>query len=100
MSAVSRLERCVSSKAPPACGFFTRHLAAKRQPAPEVGNSAKGQELTREENLETREITERELYHAAVPGDLRSTSGLGLGDGLFHHTEKWLQVGAIVQLES
>lgn len=25
-------------------------------------------------------------------GDLRSTSGLGLGDGLKSHTEKWLQV--------
>lgn len=25
-------------------------------------------------------------------GDLRSTSGLGLGDGLLSHTSKWLQV--------
>lgn len=29
----------------------------------------------------------------AFPGDLRSTSGLGMGDGLTTHTEKWLQVG-------
>lgn len=27
----------------------------------------------------------------AFPGDLRSTSGLGLGDGIHSHTEKWLQ---------
>lgn len=31
---------------------------------------------------------------AAFPGDLRSTSGLGLGDGLKTHTAKWLQVRA------
>ena len=28
----------------------------------------------------------------AFPGDLRSSSGLGLGDGLRTHTAKWLQV--------
>lgn len=27
----------------------------------------------------------------AFEGDLRSTSGLGLGDGLTSHTDKWLQ---------
>ncbi|GIL99617.1 hypothetical protein Vretimale_4742, partial [Volvox reticuliferus] len=26
-------------------------------------------------------------------GDLRATSGLGLGDGIKNHTDKWLQVG-------
>lgn len=31
----------------------------------------------------------------AFPGDLRSTSGLGLGDGLHSHTAKWLQVGGV-----
>jgi hypothetical protein len=30
---------------------------------------------------------------AAFPGDLRSTSGLGIGDGIEDHTGKWLQVG-------
>ena len=29
----------------------------------------------------------------AFVGDLRSTSGLGLGDGLKTHTDKWLQGG-------
>lgn len=29
---------------------------------------------------------------AAFPGDLRSTSGLGTGDGIQDHTGKWLQV--------
>ena len=66
-----------------------RYLATKRT---EVANDAKGHDLAREENLDTKEITEQEPYHAAVPGDLRSTSGLGLGDGLYHHTPKWLQV--------
>jgi len=28
----------------------------------------------------------------AFPGDIRSTSGLGMGDGLTSHTDKWLQV--------
>ena len=30
---------------------------------------------------------------AAFPNDLRSTSGLGLGDGLSSHTDKWLDEG-------
>ena len=29
----------------------------------------------------------------AFPGDNRSSSGLGLADGLTSHTAKWLQVG-------
>lgn len=29
---------------------------------------------------------------AAFQGDLRSTSGLGLGDGKTTHTSKWMQV--------
>jgi NADH dehydrogenase (ubiquinone) Fe-S protein 6 len=28
---------------------------------------------------------------AAFPGDLRSTSGLGIGDGIENHTEKWME---------
>ncbi len=39
----------------------------------------------------------------AFPGDLRATSGLGLGDGLHSHTAKWLQVvlcGVWIQLPS
>ena len=28
----------------------------------------------------------------AFPGDLRSTSGLGLGDGIESHTGKWMTV--------
>lgn len=31
---------------------------------------------------------------AAFPGDLRSTSGLGIGDGIEDHTGKWLQSDA------
>ncbi len=29
----------------------------------------------------------------AFKGDLRATSGLGLGDGISNHTDKWLTVG-------
>lgn len=64
--------------------------------SPEMGNATKGKELSRPENLQNREITEREPYHAATPGDLRSTSGNGFGDGLFSHTSKWLQVNHII----
>ena len=31
-------------------------------------------------------------FGQAFGGDLRSTSGLGLGDGIKNHTDKWLQV--------
>ena len=34
------------------------------------------------------------------PGDLRSTSGLGLGDGLTSHTSKWQQVIGLLMLVS
>eukprot|EP00884_Botryococcus_braunii_P003479 jgi/Botrbrau1/13131/Bobra.0187s0086.1 len=42
-------------------------------------------------DIQTREITVE--GGQAFYGDLRSTSGLGLGDGLTSHTAKWLQVG-------
>lgn len=35
-----------------------------------------------------------ETIGGIVPkGDLRATSGLGLGDGISNHTDKWLTVG-------
>lgn len=37
---------------------------------------------------------------ASFSGDLRSTSGLGMGDGLKTHTEKWLQVRHITAMPS
>jgi hypothetical protein len=33
-------------------------------------------------------------FGQAFGGDLRSTSGLGMGDGITNHTDKWLQVGS------
>lgn len=33
---------------------------------------------------------------AAFENDLRGTSGIGTGDGITNHTEKWLQVLKIV----
>ena len=41
-------------------------------------------------DLKAREITVE--GGQAVPGDLRSASGLGLGDHITSHTAKWLQV--------
>mmetsp|Transcript_5341 Transcript_5341/g.11685 ORF Transcript_5341/g.11685 Transcript_5341/m.11685 type:complete len:160 (-) Transcript_5341:584-1063(-) len=40
---------------------------------------------------ETQESIPTAIGGAAFPGDLRSTSGLGKGDGLKTHTDKWLQ---------
>lgn len=52
----------------------------------EIANAAKGDELTQPRNLESTTITRQ---GQAFIGDLRSTSGLGLGDGLTSHTAKW-----------
>lgn len=38
--------------------------------------------------------TETSLGGASFPGDLRSSSGFGKGDGLTSHTSKWMQVRA------
>lgn len=57
----------------------------------EVANAAKGDELAKGDNLEY--VT---IQHGAqaFKGDLRSTSALGLGDGLYTHTDKWNEVRA------
>lgn len=78
------------------CRLFASKKVTSTVVSPEMGNATKGKELSRPENLQNREITEREPYHAATPGDLRSTSGNGFGDGLFSHTSKWLQVNHII----
>jgi hypothetical protein len=58
----------------------------------EVGNATKGGELAKADNLENVTI---KTGAQAFAGDLRSTSGLGLGDGLNSHTAKWDQVNAL-----
>lgn len=55
----------------------------------EVANATKGEELTEADNLKYVTI---EHGAQAFEGDLRSTSGLGLGDGLYTHTAKWNEV--------
>ena len=55
----------------------------------EVANAAKGTELVDADNLKYVTI---EHGAQAFEGDLRSTSGLGLGDGLYTHTAKWNEV--------
>lgn len=55
----------------------------------EVANAAKGSELVDADNLKYVTI---EHGAQAFEGDLRSTSGLGLGDGLYTHTAKWNEV--------
>lgn len=52
----------------------------------EIGNAAKGIDLVTEENLKYTTI---EHGAQAFEGDLRSTSALGIGDGLYTHTAKW-----------
>lgn len=49
----------------------------------------------KDEQLPSGDIRSREVTvegGQAFYGDLRSSSGLGLGDGLTSHTAKWLQV--------
>ena len=55
----------------------------------EIANASKGNDLARADNLEN--VT---IKHGAqaFEGDLRSTSGLGMGDGLYSHTAKWNEV--------
>lgn len=57
----------------------------------EVANAAKGEELANLDNQQSDTIT---LPGQAFVGDLRSTSGLGLGDGLTSHTAKWFDVSS------
>ena len=54
-------------------------------------SKAAGQVVNQEYNEDSRTITV--TPGQAFPGDNRSSSGNGLGDGLTSHTAKWLQVG-------
>ncbi len=45
-------------------------------------------------DLQAREVTVE--GGQAFKGDLRSASGLGLGDHITSHTAKWLQVGTLI----
>ena len=54
-------------------------------------SKAQGQVAHQKYNEDSRTITV--TPGQAFPGDNRSSSGLGLGDGLTSHTAKWLQVG-------
>ena len=63
----------------------------------EAGNATKGKELAKAENLKYVTI---QVGAQAFEGDLRSTSGLGLGDGLYTHTEKWDQVNTTASLRN
>lgn len=79
----SKLARLVYSAG---CNQSARQLASKAvaQQVPK-----KETELVSSERLKNETIT---TPGQAFVGDLRSTSGLGLGDGLETHTSKWLQV--------
>ena len=55
----------------------------------EIANAKKGDELVTEDSLKYVTIQQGAQ---AFEGDLRSTSGLGLGDGLYTHTAKWNEV--------
>lgn len=90
--------------------------------ASEIGNNKKGEELAKRENLKSREThpdtpstrsdiipqvpsvaSNRFCRHSTATaercgcvqtfaGDYRSSSGLGLGDNIHNHTDKWLDV--------
>lgn len=80
--------RCFASKAePPAQGDTLRPEG--RRGAPEIAKGAKGDELISQDRLKYNTITDAAQ---AFKGDLRSTSALGYGDGLYTHTDKWYQV--------
>ena len=78
--------RCFASKVP-AQGDTLRPEG--RRGAEEIAQGAKGDELVADEKLKYNTITDAAQ---AFKGDLRSTSALGLGDGLYTHTDKWYQV--------
>lgn len=85
---LSGLVRAFAGKAePPAQGDTLRPEG--RRGAPEVAGGAKGEELAVDERLKYDTITDSAQ---AFKGDLRSTSALGYGDGLYSHTAKWMQV--------
>lgn len=58
---------------------------------PTVGGTKYSQVAVTEDDLPT--ATE---YGQAFLGDLRSVSGLGLGDGIKTHTKKWMDVRPVV----
>ena len=80
------LGRCFASK-PPAQGDTLRPEG--RRGAEEIAGGTKGTELATNDALKNVTITDAAQ---AFKGDLRSTSALGLGDGLYSHTDKWYQV--------
>ncbi len=58
-------------------------------------SQAAGQVVDRKYTEDSRTITV--TPGQAFPGDNRSSSGLGLGDGLTSHTAKWLQASPGLQ---
>ena len=66
--------------------------------AREIGDNKTGEELADSKHLQTRETlhdssaTQSDILPQTRSGDYRSHSGLGLGDNIHNHTDKWFQV--------
>ena len=64
----------------------------------EVGDNKKGEELSERKHQESRttltksSATQSDILPQTFGGDYRSHSGLGLGDNIHNHTDKWFQV--------
>lgn len=64
----------------------------------EIGDNKKGEELSERKHQENRttlqdsSATQSDILPHTFAGDYRSHSGLGLGDNIHNHTDKWLQV--------
>ena len=65
-------------------------------------NTGSSKQIVKKESRGAGDVTKKEYDEdsrtitvtpgQAFPGDNRSSSALGLGDGLVSHTSKWLQV--------
>ena len=69
-------------------GYATKAADAAKSVAVTTGTDWKAVKVPAETLKDMPEAT----GGAAFKGDLRATSGLGLGDGIHSHTAKWLQV--------
>ena len=86
-------KRCGSAELQPPA-LLSRGFAKPR----EVGDNKKGEELSERKHQESRttltesSATQSDILPQTFGGDYRSHSGLGLGDNIHNHTDKWFQV--------
>lgn len=83
------LSRLLAAEAPAwlAAAASGRGFAAKAVATSKAGAPPPAAEVAATDGITTT------MPGQAFVGDLRSTSALCVGDGIFDHTDKWLQVG-------